>query len=88
MIRLGVSGWRYEPWRGVFYPPELAQRRELEFASRAVRSIEINGSFHSLQRPEFHAAWHDETPDDFVFSLKGGRYITHVRWLRDIATPL
>ena len=87
-VRIGISGWRYAPWRGVFYPGDLPQRRELEYASRALPTIEINGSFYSLQRPEFYAEWHDETPDDFVFSVKGGRYITHIRRLRDIAVPL
>jgi uncharacterized protein YecE (DUF72 family) len=81
--RIGISGWRYAPWRGVFYPKKLAQRLELHYASRQLRSIEINGSFYSLQRPESYQAWHEETPDDFVFSVKGNRYITHVRRLQD-----
>ena len=88
MIRIGISGWRYTPWRGVFYPPDLAQARELEFASRAVRTIEINGSFYSLQRPESYQAWYDATPDDFVFAHKGNRYITHIRRLREPEKPL
>ncbi len=58
-VRIGISGWRYAPWRGVFYPPGLPQRRELEFASRMLPTIEINGSFYSLQRPESYAQWHD-----------------------------
>ncbi|MBM7061897.1 DUF72 domain-containing protein [Pseudomonas sp. UL073] len=87
-IRIGISGWRYEPWRGDFYPDGLAQRRELEFASRAVTSIEINGSFYALQTPERYAGWYADTPKDFVFSVKAPRYITHVRRLRDIETPL
>lgn len=87
-IRVGISGWRYPPWRGVFYPPGLAQRRELEYASRAFATIEINGSFYSLQRPEHYARWHDETPDGFVFSVKGPRFITHMLKLRDCARPL
>jgi uncharacterized protein YecE (DUF72 family) len=87
-IRIGISGWRYEPWRGVFYPVKLAQRRELEFASRMMETIEINGSFYSLQRPEFYAAWRDETPDGFVFAVKGPRYITHMRKLKDVEAPL
>jgi uncharacterized protein YecE (DUF72 family) len=82
-IRIGISGWRYEPWRGVFYPRDLAQRRELEFASRAFPTIEINGSFYSLQRPESYQRWYDETPPGFVFSIKGGRYITHLLRLRN-----
>lgn len=87
-IRIGISGWRYEPWRGVFYPPDLPQRRELEYASRALPTIEINGSFYSLQRPEYYAEWYEATPAGFVFSVKGGRYITHVRRLRDVLRPL
>jgi uncharacterized protein YecE (DUF72 family) len=87
-IRIGISGWRYEPWRGVFYPGDLAQKRELEFASRAFASIELNGSFYSLQTPQSYASWHDETPDDFVFSVKGPRYITHIRRLKEVEAPL
>jgi uncharacterized protein YecE (DUF72 family) len=87
-IRIGISGWRYAPWRGNFYPRDLAQQRELEFASRAVSSIEINGSFYSLQRPRSWAAWYQDTPEGFVFSVKGPRYITHMRRLRGIEAPL
>lgn len=87
-IRIGISGWRYGPWRGTFYPEDLPQKRELEYASRQVNSIEINGSFYSLQTPKSYQAWYDATPADFVFSVKGGRYITHMRRLRDIETPL
>jgi uncharacterized protein YecE (DUF72 family) len=87
-IRIGISGWRYAPWRGVFYPTDLAQRRELEYASRTFSSIEINGSFYSLQTPTSWARWHSETPEDFVFSVKGPRYITHVLRLREIEKPL
>jgi uncharacterized protein YecE (DUF72 family) len=85
---VGTSGWRYPPWRTTFYPRGLAQRRELEHLSRRVDSIEINGSFYSLQRPENYRAWAAETPDDFVFSVKGGRFITHLKQLRDVETPL
>jgi len=84
-IHIGISGWRYAPWRGDFYPEGLLQRRELEYASRAVSSIEINGSFYALQTPERFAGWYAQTPDDFVFSVKAPRYITHVRRLREIA---
>ena len=87
-IRIGISGWRYEPWRGVFYPKDLAQRRELEFASRAFNSIELNGSFYSLQTPGSYADWYAQTPESFVFSVKGPRYITHIRRLKDIEAPL
>jgi uncharacterized protein YecE (DUF72 family) len=82
-IRIGISGWRYGPWRGVFYPKDLAQRRELEFASRAFPTIEINGSFYSLQHPNSYQSWYEETPPDFIFAIKGGRYITHLLRLRN-----
>lgn len=87
-IYIGISGWRYEPWRGVFYPDGLTQDRELEYASRALPSIELNGSFYALQKPESYAAWHDATPPGFVFSVKGNRFITHVKRLRDIDGPV
>lgn len=87
-IYIGISGWRYAPWRGVFYPADLTQKRELEFASRALPTIEINGSFYSLQRPQSYAAWYAATPPNFVFSVKGNRYITHILRLRDIEKPL
>jgi uncharacterized protein YecE (DUF72 family) len=85
---VGTSGWRYPPWRGTFYPQGLAQRRELEHLSRRVDSIEINGSFYSLQRPESYRSWVAETPEDFVFAVKGGRFVTHFKQLRDVETPL
>jgi uncharacterized protein YecE (DUF72 family) len=85
---VGTSGWRYPPWRGTFYPAGLAQRRELEHISRRVGSVEINGSFYSLQRPENYRAWAAETPEDFVFAVKGGRFITHMKQLRGVETPL
>ena len=87
-VRIGISGWRYEPWRGVFYPEKLPQKEELTYASRRLSSIEINGSFYSMQRPEYYARWRDETPDDFVFALKGPRYITHIRKLDDVGFAL
>lgn len=87
-VRIGVSGWRYEPWRGRFYPRDLPQRLELWYASRIVSAIEINGSFYSLQRPEYYAEWYDQTPEDFVFAVKGPRFITHMKKLRDVTTPL
>jgi uncharacterized protein YecE (DUF72 family) len=82
-IRIGISGWNYAGWRGVFYPPKLAHKRELAFASHAFRSIEINGTHYSLQRPEDFARWVEETPEDFVFAVKGSRYITHMMKLRN-----
>jgi uncharacterized protein YecE (DUF72 family) len=87
-IRIGISGWRYTPWRGDFYPEGLTQKNELKFASRAVNSIEINGSFYSLQSPDLYARWYDDTPKGFVFSVKGPRYITHVRRLKEIDEPV
>ena len=87
-IRIGISGWRYAPWRGEFYPDNLRQDRELEFASRRFSAIEINGSFYSLQRPESYATWYAQTPAGFVFAVKGGRYITHMLKLREVRQPL
>jgi uncharacterized protein YecE (DUF72 family) len=87
-IRLGISGWRYPPWRGVFYPQDLPQQAELHYASRVLSTIEINGSFYALQRPESYAKWYADTPDDFMFTVKAPRYITHIRRLRDVAEPL
>src|ERR1700690_1178417 len=87
-IHIGISGWRYAGWRGVFYPEKLPQRRELEFASRKFDTIELNGLFYSLQRPESFARWYAETPQQFTFSIKGGRYLTHMRRLRDSEAPL
>jgi uncharacterized protein YecE (DUF72 family) len=87
-IRVGISGWRYDGWRGDFYPTGLAQRRELEYASRRLTSIEINGSFYSLQRPSSYASWRDETPEDFMFAVKGGRFVTHLKRLVDVETAL
>ena len=88
LIRIGISGWRYAPWRGTFYPTGLAQRLELAYASRRFSTIEINGSFYSLQRPEHYARWHDETPEGFLFSVKGPRFITHMLKLRAIEHAL
>lgn len=82
-IRIGVGGWTYEPWRGPFYPPGLTQKRELEFASRKLTTIEINGTFYGSQKPESFAKWHDETPEDFVFSLKAPRFATNRRVLAE-----
>jgi len=87
-ILIGISGWRYEPWRGVFYPQKLPQHSELKFASRMLPTIEINGSFYSLQSPAYYAEWHDDTPEGFVFAVKGPKYITHMRRLKEVETPL
>lgn len=86
--RIGISGWTYEPWRGVFYPEGLPRKKELAFASRQMNSIEVNGTFYSLQKASDFRRWFDETPDDFLFSLKGGRFITHIKRLRDVRVPL
>lgn len=87
-IRIGISGWRYPPWRGSFYPKGLRQDDELAYASTHLSTIEINGSFYSLQRPESYAAWYDATPKGFVFTNKGNRFITHTLRLRDAGKPL
>jgi uncharacterized protein YecE (DUF72 family) len=87
-IRIGVSGWRYEPWRGHFYPPGLRQDDELAFAAERLPTIELNGSFYSLQTPASYAEWYRATPPGFVFAIKGGRYITHVLRLKEIVRPL
>jgi uncharacterized protein YecE (DUF72 family) len=82
-FRIGIAGWTYPPWRGVFYPEKWPQKRELEYASHKVNSIEINGTFYALQRPESFKAWEETTPEGFVFSVKGPRFITHIRRLKD-----
>jgi uncharacterized protein YecE (DUF72 family) len=86
--RVGISGWRYPPWRKVFYPDGLPQRAELEYASSRLNSIELNGSFYSLQRPSSYQRWYDETPPGFVFSVKGPRFVTHLKKLADVEAPL
>jgi uncharacterized protein YecE (DUF72 family) len=87
-VRIGISGWTYRPWRGVFYPKGLPQKRELAFAAQSFPTVEINGTFYGTQRPESYARWSDETPEDFVFAIKGPRYITHLRRLREVEAPL
>ncbi|MCO4882997.1 DUF72 domain-containing protein [Paraburkholderia caribensis] len=82
-IHIGIGGWTFEPWRGLFYPKGLAQKRELEYASRQLTAIEINGTFYGSQKPTTFAKWHDETPDDFVFALKAPRFATHRRVLAE-----
>src|SRR4051812_50154221 len=85
MVRIGISGWRYDPWRKVFYPEGLPQRRELEFCGQHFPTVEINGSFYSLQRPEYYEQWYDETPAGFLFPGKGARHITHIPRLSENA---
>jgi uncharacterized protein YecE (DUF72 family) len=82
-IRIGIGGWTYEPWRGTFYPDGLAQKRELEYASRKLTSIEVNGTYYGSQKPETFAKWREETPDGFVFSLKAPRFATNRKVLAD-----
>jgi uncharacterized protein YecE (DUF72 family) len=82
-IRVGIGGWTFEPWRGTFYPKELAQKRELEYASRKLTSIEVNGTYYGSQKPESFAKWRAETPEGFVFSLKGPRFATNRRVLAE-----
>lgn len=87
-IRIGISGWHYPPWRGRFYPKNLPQKQELHYASRQFNAIEINGTFYGQQTPKSFAAWAEATPPDFVFAVKGPRFITHIRRLRDARLPL
>ena len=87
-LYVGISGWTYAGWRGRFYPDGLAQHRELAYASRQLNAIEINGTFYSLQRPQSFERWHAETPRGFRFAVKGSRFITHMKQLRDVRVPL
>jgi len=88
-IRVGVSGWAYRHWRrGAFYPPGLPQKRELEYVGRLMNSAEVNGSFYSLQRPTSYAHWLAQTPAGFVFAVKGGRFISHMKKLKGVEAPL
>jgi uncharacterized protein YecE (DUF72 family) len=82
-IRVGVGGWVFEPWRGSFYPDGLAQKRELEYASRRLSSIEINGTYYGSQKPESFRRWVEETPEDFVFAVKGPRFATNRKVLAE-----
>ena len=82
-IRVGIGGWTYEPWRGVFYPSDLTQKRELEYASRRLTSIEINGTYYSTFKPDSWMKWRDETPDGFVFSVKASRFCTNRKVLSE-----
>ena len=87
-IRIGTSGWLYPPWRGVFYPPKLPHSKELAYLSSKLNSVEINGTFYSLQRPDSFKSWYAQTPDDFTFAVKGARFITHMKKLAGVETPL
>jgi uncharacterized protein YecE (DUF72 family) len=87
-LRIGISGWTYAGWRGVFYPPGLPRNSELAYASRQLNSIEINGTFYSMQRATSFQAWYDATPSHFQFALKGSRFITHMKKLKDVDTAL
>ena len=87
-LLIGTSGWVYPPWRGTFYPHGLVQRRELEHLAAQLGSVEINGSFYSLQTPERYRQWAAQTPPDFAFAVKGSRFITHMKKLRDVEVPL
>jgi len=87
-VRVGISGWTYAGWRGDFYPTGLPRRAELGYAAERLTAIEINGSFYSLQRPSSYASWRDQTPPGFVFTVKGGRFITHLKRLVGVETAL
>jgi uncharacterized protein YecE (DUF72 family) len=87
-IHVGVGGWTFEPWRGEFYPKGHPQKRELEYASRKLTSIEINGTYYGSQKPESFSKWHDETPDDFIFALKGSRFTTNRRVLAEAGSSI
>ena len=87
-VRVGISGFTYPGWRGVFYPEGLPHRRELEYASSRMETLEINGSFYSLQLPSSYGRWYEETPPGFVFAVKGSRFITHMKKLKDVETAL
>lgn len=87
-IEIGISGWTYDGWRGTFYPQELSHKHELEYASRELPTIEINGTFYALQRPKSYQQWYNLTPAGFIFSVKANRYITHVKKLNDITIPV
>ncbi len=88
VCRVGISGWTYPSWRGVFYPPKLPHKAELAYAAQRMTTVEINGSFYSLQRPTSYFSWRAQTPDGFVFAVKGSRYVTHMLKLRNAETAL
>lgn len=88
IVEVGISGWTYAGWRGTFYPPKLSHNKELEFASRQLPTIEINGTFYALQRPTSYQHWYELTPAGFIFSVKANRYITHIKKLNDPLIPM
>lgn len=88
VIRVGIAGWTYAPWRGVFYPKEVKREQELAYAASQLRAIEINGTFYGMQRPDAFGSWAEQVPADFVFAVKAPRYITHILRLRDPQVPL
>jgi uncharacterized protein YecE (DUF72 family) len=85
---VGISGWTFPGWKGAFYPKDLVQRKQLEFASHRLNSIEINGTFYSLQKPASFQRWFKEVPEDFLFAVKGPQFITHVLRLKHVEEPL
>lgn len=88
ITEVGISGWTYKGWRGTFYPKKLGHNHELEFASRFLPTIEINGTFYALQRKTSYQHWYESTPAGFIFAVKANRYITHVKRLKDIELPM
>ena len=88
VVRIGLSGWTYAGWRGVFYPKGLKQSLELSYAANRFSALEVNGTFYGLQRPDSFGHWRDETPGDFIFAVKGSQYITHRLRLKNVDTPL
>ncbi len=87
-LRIGISGWTYAGWRGIFYPPGTPRKRELDYAAQQFNSLEINGTFYSLQRASSFQSWYAATPPDFVFAIKGSRFITHMKKLNDVEIAL
>lgn len=87
-IRAGMGGWTFEPWEGTFYPDKLSKKKQLEFASRQVPTIEVNGTYYSGFTPKTYAKWAEETPDDFVFSIKGNRFVTNRKVLAEAAESM
>lgn len=85
---IGISGWTYPEWRGEFYPKGVTQKKELEYCSRQLNSVEINGTFYAIQKPASFKGWYSATPENFVFSVKANKYITHIRRLKDVETPM